>query len=749
MIAQAENRRLAAVMFADIEGYTALFQRNEAVAIKQVNDHRQDLENATQKHKGEIIQFYGDGSATIFESVIDAVRCAIDIQNASAKSRIPVRIGIHMGDLVYKDGDIFGDVVNVASRIQSAGVPGSILVSKKVVDELVNHPDIHTARIGLFSLKNVNQRIELFAVAEKGLAIPPLHIEDHRKKLSAWYYLVLFGGLLLAMAFWLKREWFPIAAEKIGDELICIPPFKDHTLKPEYKETGVIVASLVSRGLNEISEANVVSYESLIRYFNSDLSPLQKNPFLAKKTGAKLSLDGHYRLTGEKQDSLFFWGDVIDLRSKEVIIHLPEIICAANKDYVCIDQLVNHLAGYWKTRNTHVFKVPNGKSWDSYRKAIEIWADENRIDDAKGHLLQSIQQDSTFLDAYFLLLDLFNNNDEYAHESDTLNLIRKRFTNLNERQANFLQYYEEDLKGRNKDAFKYFVKEYQENPKDLMMNTTGMVLASEYLNDPAITLNMFKQIDPESLDLNLCVYCRTKVNMALQAYLDVSDYKNAGALAEQLKPYAEKRAQVSKLILYYLTIGDTATVSDVIRTATKKDKADDIHQIYLRYAAQYGLLLGRPELARYYARKALDLYGKSLNWKVGRLHYLLGEFPAAEKIYLEEINKDTTNNINLSAELGVIYAKQGKLEKAQSIVTQLENNKPTYDLGLTPYLQGRIKAHMGEAANAIKYLNQAIEEGIKFGKGTTFHHDADLIILFKEPDYLKLLAKNRPASFPK
>src|SRR6188474_3323873 len=119
MIAQAENRRLAAVMFADIEGYTALFQRNEAVAIKQVNDHRQDLENATQKYKGEIIQFYGDGSATIFESVIDAVRCAMDIQSASANSRIPVRIGIHMGDLVYKDGDIFGDVVNVASRIQS------------------------------------------------------------------------------------------------------------------------------------------------------------------------------------------------------------------------------------------------------------------------------------------------------------------------------------------------------------------------------------------------------------------------------------------------------------------------------------------------------------------------------------------------------------------------------------------------------------------------------------------------------
>ncbi|HEY3386082.1 MAG TPA: hypothetical protein VGK46_06210, partial [Saprospiraceae bacterium] len=308
--------------------------------------------------------------------------------------------------------------------------------------------------------------------------------------------------------------------------------------------------------------------------------------------------------------------------------------------------------------------------------------------------------------------------------------------------------YEEDLKGRNKDAFKYFVKEYHENPKDLMINTTGMVLASEYLNDPAITLQMFKQIDPESLDLTVCIYCRTKVNMALQAYLDVFDYKNAGMLAEQLKPYAERRAQVSKLILYYLTIGDTATVSDIIRTTSKKDKAEDIQQIYLRYAAQYGLLLGKPDLTRYYANQALTLYGKTQNWKVGRLHFLLGQYNAAEKIYLQEIKKDT-DNVNLLAELAVIYARQNKTDKAQSIVTKLEQLKPPYDLGVTPYLQGRIKANMGDPTSAIKYLNQAIDEGIKFGKGTTFHHDPDLIVLFKEPEFLKLLGKNRPTSFPK
>ena len=742
MTPQAETRKLAAVMFADIEGYTALFQRNESAAIKQVNDHRKDLEHAIEKHNGQIIQFYGDGSASIFDSVIDAVRCAIDIQLSSAKHRIPVRIGIHLGDLIIKDGDIFGDVVNIASRIQSAGIPGSILVSKKVIGELDNHPDVHTVRIGLFTLKNVTQRVELFAIAERGLAIPPMHSEEQKKRPVRLYYLAVLAGVIVTLAFWLKRDWFTNPPPKLGEELICIPPFTDHTLKQEYKETGVIVASLVSKGLDEISEANVVSYESLTRYFNSDLTPLLKNPFLAKRTGAQLSLDGHYRLTGNKQDSLYFWGDVIDLSSKKIIIHLPAVTCAANNDFSCIDQITNHLAGFWKTREKHVFKIPNGKAWDAYRKACEIWADEKKIDEARQFLFEAIAQDSTFLDAYFLLLDLFNNDDLFAEEAETIQRIRKRFPDMNERQANYLQYYEEDLKGRNAEAFRYFEKEYHDNPKDLMTNTTGMVLASEYLNDPNTTLRMFREIDAENLDLNVCVYCRTKVNMALQAYMDLSDYTNAGKLAEKLRPYAEKRAQVSKLILYYLTTGDTTIVRDLIRNASTVDPAEDIRQIYLRYAAQYALLLGNPALSKYYASKALALYGDATNWKVGRCQYLLGNFSVAEKIYLKELQQNPKDKW-LLGELGVIYARQDKLEKANGIISKLESIKKPFDFGETPYFQGRIKANSGDTTNALLYLQQAIEEGIKFGKGTTFQHDPDLIVLNTDAEYISLLGRNR------
>ena len=92
---------------------------------------------------------------------------------------------------------LFGDVVNVASRIQSSGIPGSILISKKVADELDNHPDVHIKRIGLFALKNVKEKVELFAINETGLTLPP-EIHDHHITLpKKTPYLLIILGLSL------------------------------------------------------------------------------------------------------------------------------------------------------------------------------------------------------------------------------------------------------------------------------------------------------------------------------------------------------------------------------------------------------------------------------------------------------------------------------------------------------------------------------------------------------------------------
>jgi len=163
-------RELAAVMFTDIVGYTSLMEGDEEVAIKIRTRHRQVFSEQHEAHQGEIIQYYGDGALSIFKSAIEAVQCAIGIQRLLKEGEpvVPVRVGLHMGDIVYSKTEVYGDGVNFASRIESMGVSGAILLSGKLNDELKNHKQISTRSLGIFELKNITNPVEVFSVTNTG-----------------------------------------------------------------------------------------------------------------------------------------------------------------------------------------------------------------------------------------------------------------------------------------------------------------------------------------------------------------------------------------------------------------------------------------------------------------------------------------------------------------------------------------------------------------------------------------------------
>jgi TolB-like protein/Tfp pilus assembly protein PilF len=160
-------------MFTDITGYTAMMQTDEQDAIEKRKRHKKILKSLINKHQGKIVQYYGDGSLSIFTSAIKAANCAVDIQLELQKEpKIPLRIGIHTGDIVHDGDSIYGDGVNVASRVESLAVPGGVLVSDKVFDEIKNHPEFSVKSMGVFELKNVKKPVTLYALTNKGLAVP-------------------------------------------------------------------------------------------------------------------------------------------------------------------------------------------------------------------------------------------------------------------------------------------------------------------------------------------------------------------------------------------------------------------------------------------------------------------------------------------------------------------------------------------------------------------------------------------------
>ncbi len=166
-------RQLAAILFADMTGYTALMQEDEQMARVKRRRLKDVLEATIGRYNGKILQYYGDGSLSIFSSAIDSVGCAIEIQHQLKEDpKVDIRIGIHTGDVIIEEDAIYGDGVNLASRIESLAVPGSIFISDKVYDEIKNQPVFSTRELGYFELKNIKFPVRVFAITNSGISVP-------------------------------------------------------------------------------------------------------------------------------------------------------------------------------------------------------------------------------------------------------------------------------------------------------------------------------------------------------------------------------------------------------------------------------------------------------------------------------------------------------------------------------------------------------------------------------------------------
>ena len=289
MSANSEQRKLAAIMFTDMVGYSALSQRDDKLALELLEEHRRLLREIFPRFNGTEIKTIGDAFLIEFNSALEAAQCAIEIQRTLAKRnhdvtverRIEVKIGIHIGDVVHRGGDVYGDGVNIASRIEPLAGAGGICVSMDVERQIRNALEARLEKLALTELKNISAPMDLFRIVlpwERAKT----ELENARPRGHSFpaSRLVWIGAIVLAAvgaAWWFAHQFLPTknaptprrseaATDLAAQKSIAVLPFENLSEDKANAYFCEGVQDEILTKLASIADLKVISRTSTAKY---------------------------------------------------------------------------------------------------------------------------------------------------------------------------------------------------------------------------------------------------------------------------------------------------------------------------------------------------------------------------------------------------------------------------------------------------------------------------------------------------
>ena len=431
-----QNRQLVAILFTDIVGYTAMMQQDEQIAVAVNKHYVTVLKQATLKYGGEILNDYGDGSLCTFTSATQAVNCAVEMQQAlQTAPKVPLRIGLHVGEIFFDDGKVFGDGVNVASRIQSLGIANSILFSSEINSKLKNQQQFKSVSLGRFHFKNVDEPMEVFALVNEGLIVPKKEEmtgklkEIEKKSILKKLVLVTAVLLLLITGFLFFKHYFGQTAFANKEKSIAVLPFTNmgNNKDNEYFSDGMTDEIITE--VSKIPLLKVISRTSAMQYKNSTKSLKQ----IAEDLDVSFVLEGEIEKSGnsvrinarliDASTDQHIWGEKYDRNIKELFAIQSEVaenIASALETKLTPRQKKNLSTHY--TENIEAYKL--------YRKGRWFWDKRSKesYDSAESNYQQAIQLDPDYALAYAGLADCYTYNQKGLSQIEGIEIARE-YTN--------------------------------------------------------------------------------------------------------------------------------------------------------------------------------------------------------------------------------------------------------------------------------------------------------------------------------
>ena len=533
---QSQQRRLAAILFTDIVGYTAMMQRNEEEAVLIMKKYSSVLQKIVAGHAGQILNDYGDGSLCTFSSATEAVGCAVELQRQlQEEPKVPLRIGLHVGEIFFEDGKVMGDGVNIASRIQSVGQANTILFSSEINNKIKNRSEFNSVYLGKFEFQNVDDPVDVFALSNEGLTIPKKEEISGKLKVvqkKSPVKKIIMGSLLvvllaIAVIFMIKPASKTTIADK--DISIAVLYFDNMSGDPtqDYFSDG-ITEEIISR-LSRLKGLKIKNRTSVVQYKNSN-KPAKE---IAEELGVKSILNGSIRKQGNK------------------IVITSELIDGATNDNIWSEQYDKELKDIFEVQSDIAQQI-------AWKFQIDLSKDAQ-----KGLVSSSTQN----LEAYDLYL-----------KASSLISARKGLGGVSEDRRKAIELLRKaiQLDPRFADAYALLSENYTflalnaNDPKHLL--DSAVILAEKAIaigpdREAGYTALAYEKRWEGSTDEQLKNLLKAQdikpfsgISEIVEVYLKKKDYKNAYRWAKQAREYDPDEPEyhsAEALIYHDLALGDS------------------------------------------------------------------------------------------------------------------------------------------------------------------------------------------------
>ncbi len=367
-----QSRNLAAIMFTDIVGYTALMGQDEQKAFDYLTRNRNLQKPVISEFGGKYIKELGDGVMASFNTISDAVTAAIKIQQECIKDNyFQLRIGIHQGEVVFEGNDVFGDAVNIASRIQSLATPGSIFVSETVHNNVSNKKHIHTKFIKEEMLKNVKEPVRIYEViVPKEVESPALAIDEQ----STEYH----------------------------NKSIAVLPFVNMSNEPEQEYFCDGISEEIINALAQLNNLRVIARTSAFTFKNKNMDARDIGKMLNVQTlleGSVRKAKNHLRIVTQLinvSDGSHIWSNRYD-RELEDIFSIQENIA---------ENVATALKGVLTNKEKEAIRRPetNIEAYEYYLKGRQLFHQLDLLA-SKSMFEKAIELDAAYALAYSGLAD--------------------------------------------------------------------------------------------------------------------------------------------------------------------------------------------------------------------------------------------------------------------------------------------------------------------------------------------------------